>query len=130
MVPTSEVMKRRTPSVDSGEIVNGTKRVVNGASIVKRESSAAALVKSTKGRGTKELPPIEGLKVLPSDESFSWANENYNSVQRSIDVWSFVLSLRVRVLFDNAKWSYFDGFTEDKQVKLAVQKSCYLMLPY
>ncbi|XP_057506639.1 protein ACTIVITY OF BC1 COMPLEX KINASE 7, chloroplastic [Actinidia eriantha] len=115
MVPTSEVMKRRTPSVDSGEIVNGTKRVVNGASIVKRESSAAALVKSTKGRGTKELPPIEGLKVLPSDESFSWANENYNSVQRSIDVWSFVLSLRVRVLFDNAKWSYFGGFTEDKQ---------------
>ncbi|GFY97687.1 protein kinase superfamily protein [Actinidia rufa] len=115
MVPTSEVMKRRTPSVDGGEIVNGTKWVVNGASIVKRESSAAALVKSTKGRGTKELPPIEGLKVLPSDESFSWANENYNSVQRSIDVWSFVLSLRVRVLFDNAKWSYFGGFTEDKQ---------------
>ena len=25
-------------------------------------------------------------------------------LQRSIDIWSYVLPLRVRVLFDNAKW--------------------------
>lgn len=59
---------------------------------------------------------LEELKVLPSDEGFSWANENYSSWQRSIDVWSFVLSLRVRVLLDNAKWAYVGGFTEEKQV--------------
>ncbi|KAF7151462.1 hypothetical protein RHSIM_Rhsim02G0059300 [Rhododendron simsii] len=65
--------------------------------------------------GSIELPPIKELRVLPSDEGFSWARENYNSVQRSIDVWSFVLSFHVCVLFDNAKWSYIGGFTEDKQ---------------
>ncbi|KAL7216455.1 hypothetical protein ACSBR1_028403 [Camellia fascicularis] len=118
MVPTSEVMKKKTQSVGNAEVVNGSKRVVNGAvngaSIVKRDASSA-LVKTTKIRGSNELPPIEGLKVLPSDEGFSWASENYNSVQRTIDVWSFVFSLRVRVMFDNAKWAYIGGFTEDKQ---------------
>ncbi|XP_058202645.1 protein ACTIVITY OF BC1 COMPLEX KINASE 7, chloroplastic-like [Rhododendron vialii] len=142
MVPTSEVKKRKTPSLDNVDVVNGSKRVVNGsngvvngsigvangskgvlngskvvvngASIVKRDI-ASALVKTKKTGGSKALPPIEELKVLPSDDGFSWASENYNSVQRSIDVWSFVLSLHVRVLFDNAKWSYIGGFTEDKQ---------------
>lgn len=161
MVPTSEVMKRKTPSLDNADVVNGSKRVVNGSnrvvngsigvangskgvlngskvvvngtSIVKRDT-ASALVKTKKTGGSKELPPIEELKVLPSDEGFSWASNNYNSVQRSIDVWSFVLSLRVRVLFDNAKWSYIGGFTEEKQVELAVQNcilffSCFQIYP-
>lgn len=117
MVPTSEVvLKRKTPSINGVETVNGTRKIVNGASLVKKDT-ASAMVKSPKIRTPKELPlpPVEELKVLPSDEGFSWAKENYNSWQRSIDVWSFVLSLRVRVLLDNAKWAYIGGFTEDKQ---------------
>lgn len=114
MVPASEVMKRK--SLNKEEKVNGSKQVVNGA-IVKRDPSpsSATVVRSPQTRSKKQLPPVEELKVLPSDEGFSWANENYNSVQRSIDVWSFVLSLRVRVLFDNAKWAYLGKFTEEKQ---------------
>ncbi|XP_070007129.1 protein ACTIVITY OF BC1 COMPLEX KINASE 7, chloroplastic isoform X2 [Nicotiana tabacum] len=111
MVPTSEVTKRKVQSVNGAEIVNGSTQRINGASIVKRVAAPAPVKKQK----SKELPPVEGLKVLPSDEGFSWANENYNSVQRSIDVWSFVLSLRVRVFLDNAKWTYVGGFTEDKQ---------------
>ncbi|XP_027064119.1 protein ACTIVITY OF BC1 COMPLEX KINASE 7, chloroplastic [Coffea arabica] len=140
MVPASDVMKRKAPSVNNSEIVNGSSRIsngaiterkeppvnnaldgskravngaykVNGASLVKRDS-ASAIIKNFK---TDELPPIEDLKVLPSDEGFSWANDNYNSWQRTIDVWSFVISLRMRVLLDNAKWAYLGGFTEDKQ---------------
>ncbi|KDP29949.1 hypothetical protein JCGZ_18518 [Jatropha curcas] len=114
MVPASEVMKRKTPNGKEVKIVNGTKQVVNGASIIKRDSGAA-LVKTSKYRQTDKLPPLEELKVLPSDEGFSWANENYNNWRRTIDVWSFVLAFRVRVLFDNAKWAYVLGFTEDKQ---------------
>ncbi|ONI18103.1 hypothetical protein PRUPE_3G196900 [Prunus persica] len=114
MVPASEVVKRTTPSTNKIEIVNGRKQAVNGASLVRRNPTPA-LVKTQKSRPTKELPPMEELKVLPSDDGFSWANENYNSWQRSADVWSFVLSLRVRVLLDNAKWAYIGGFTEDKQ---------------
>lgn len=117
MVPASEVRKRKTPSTNKGDIVNGvngSKPVVNGASLVRRDPAPTnTLVKTHKSR--PELPPLEELRVLPSDESFSWANENYNSWQRSADVWSFVLSLRVRVLLDNAKWAYIGGFTEDKQ---------------
>lgn len=118
MVPTTEVKKTKSASISTSAGVNGSTknvngvRVVNGGSLVKRDP-APPLSRTSK---TNELLPIEGLKVLPSDEGFSWANENYNSIQRSIDVWSFVLSLRVRVLLDNAKWAYIGGFSEDKQV--------------
>lgn len=129
MVPTSEVvLKRKTPSINGVETVNGTRKIVNGASLV-RKDTASAMVKSPKIRRPKELPlpPVEELKVLPSDEGFSWAKENYNSWQRSIDVWSFVLSLRVRVLLDNAKWAYIGGFTEDKQVSFIKKKIIFVM---
>ncbi|CAL5196080.1 unnamed protein product [Lathyrus oleraceus] len=103
-------------SENKAETVNGSKQAVNGASLVRRDPTPA-LTKTTiaKPETSKELPPLEELKVLPSDEGFSWANENYSSWQRSIDVWSFVLSLRVHVLLDNAKWAYVGGFTEEKQ---------------
>ncbi|XP_010486338.1 PREDICTED: uncharacterized protein LOC104764496 [Camelina sativa] len=119
MVPASEVMKRKD-GVNNVNKVNGSaEKVVNGASLVSiRNSNGAStnLVKVPKKQPESYLPPpVEGVRVLPSDEGFSWANENYSAFQRSIDVWSFVLSLRIRVLFDNAKWSYIGGFTEDKQ---------------
>lgn len=116
MVPASEVIKRNAPNGNNRvEMANGSKQVLNGASIVKTKPTLS-LVKTPKVRGTKQFPPVDELKVLPSDEGFSWANENYSSWQRNIDVWSFVLSLRVRVLLDNAKWAYLGGISEDKQV--------------
>ncbi|KAL9270624.1 ACTIVITY OF BC1 COMPLEX KINASE 7, chloroplastic-like protein [Drosera capensis] len=114
MIPASEVVKQRAASVNKAEVLNGSRQLVNGTSIVKK-GSTPGLVAKPKAKEFAGLPPVEELKVLPSDEGFSWANENYNSVQRSIDVWSFVISLRVRVLFDNAKWAYFGGFSEDNQ---------------
>ncbi|ESR61056.1 hypothetical protein CICLE_v10014451mg [Citrus x clementina] len=115
MVPASEVVKRNNPPNGKvNKMVNGTKQVINVAGLAKKNSTSA-LVKALKGKGSNELPPVEELKVLPSDESFSWANDNYNSWQRIIDVWSFVLSLQIRILFDNAKWAYLGGFSEDKQ---------------
>ncbi|KAI3702666.1 hypothetical protein L6452_28414 [Arctium lappa] len=114
MVPTSEMMKKMPPSEKRPWTVNVLTRIVNRCR-VKRETTPA-LVNSMIVREPTGFPPSEELKVLPSDESFSWANENYNSVQRTIDVWSFVLSLCVRVLFDDSKWSYPGGFTEGKQI--------------
>ncbi|XP_041990301.1 protein ACTIVITY OF BC1 COMPLEX KINASE 7, chloroplastic-like [Salvia splendens] len=108
MVPTTELMKEKSVSVSPSQGVNGSTRNVNSGKLVKSPPKTSR---------TSVLPPIEGLKVLPSDEGFSWANENYNSVQRSIDVWSFVLSLRAHVYLDNAKWTYTGGFSEDKQVE-------------
>lgn len=120
MVPSTEVEKKISPSTSKPETVNGSPKNVNGVRIV--INGERSLVKRdpapplSKASRAKELPPIEGVKVLPSDEGFSWANENYNSIQRTIDVWSFVLTLRVRILLGNAKWSFIGGFSEDKQV--------------
>ncbi|PIA58322.1 hypothetical protein AQUCO_00500327v1 [Aquilegia coerulea] len=107
------------------KVVNGNGRV-NGTSLVKRTSKSSVPVTVKPTRGYTDLPPVEDLKVLPSDEGFSWASDNYNSFQRSIDVWSFVLSLRVRVLFDNAKWAYIGGFTEEKQKKRMRKTAAWL----
>ncbi|XP_022758910.1 protein ACTIVITY OF BC1 COMPLEX KINASE 7, chloroplastic [Durio zibethinus] len=125
MVPAGEVVKRKAPATSKVEKVNGVKHVVNGASIIRRDNGPT-LVKTPKSRVSKELPPLEELKVLPSDENFSWANENYSTLQRTIDVWSFVLSLRIRVLLDNAKWAYLGGFAEDKQKKRRIKTASWL----
>ncbi|XP_057796695.1 protein ACTIVITY OF BC1 COMPLEX KINASE 7, chloroplastic-like isoform X1 [Salvia miltiorrhiza] len=114
MVPTSEIRKG---SMDKPEIVNGSviAKKVNGVHVAMPTGRSLVKKDPTKLSRPKELPPIEGPKALPCDESFSWANENYNSVQRTIDVWSSLISLRIRVLLDNAKWTYIGGFSEEKQ---------------
>lgn len=97
-------------------VISGTPKMAeNGTSLVKG-SKMSSLVKTQRRTRFNDDPLQDELKVLPSDEGFSWAKDNYNSVQRSIDIWSFVLSFRVRVLFDNAKWAYPGGFSEEKQV--------------
>ncbi|CAM8891074.1 unnamed protein product [Rhodiola kirilowii] len=113
---SNEVLRSTSQSINGATKVKGTK-TVNGTSLIKREEVVPPMNGVLKVRKGKLPPPAEELKVLPSDENFSWANENYNSWQRSVDVWSFVLSLRVRVLFDNAKWAYPGGITEEKQKK-------------
>jgi hypothetical protein len=98
-------------------VINGsTKADVNGTSLVKG-SKMSSLVKTQKQMRPNDTPFEEELKVLPSDEGFSWAKDSYNSWQRSVDIWSFVLSLRIHVLFNNAKWAYAGGFSEEKQVQ-------------
>lgn len=115
MVPTSEVTKGRTSSINGVEMVNGSKAAINGAIVVKQDITSSNSTPVMRKETKRLPPPIEELKPLPSDEGFSWANEDYSSVQRIIDVWSFVLWLRVRVVFDNARWAYFGRFSEDKQ---------------
>lgn len=133
MAPTSEFIRRtRNSSVNKAAAVNGTKqiinggsKVVNGVSIVKRETSPSLVRRSTilEDEG---LPPFDEPRVLPTDAGFSWASDNYNSVQRSIDVWSFVISLRVRIFFDNAKWAFAGGFSEEKQKKRREKTAAWL----
>lgn len=117
MVPIGEVLGRHPQLSHNIDTVNGSKQSVNG-SVVKRKSSSA-LVRTPKGKGLKELPPIGELKDTLSHQNFSWSNENYNSLQRSIDIWLFVISFYIRIQLDDTKWTYFGGFMEDKQVNLA-----------
>uniref|UniRef100_A0A7C9DY87 ABC1 atypical kinase-like domain-containing protein n=1 Tax=Opuntia streptacantha TaxID=393608 RepID=A0A7C9DY87_OPUST len=124
MMPTSEVMKNiRSSSVSNTGTVNSTKQVINGASkvvngvyIIKRET-ASSLVERSKVCENEGLPPLDEPIVLQTDTGFSWANDSYSFLQRSIDVWSFVMSLYVRVNLENAKWAYIGGFNKEKQKK-------------
>lgn len=58
----------------------------------------------------------DSLTVLPARASqFSWAREDYSKSQRTIETWSFVLSLRARTYLLDAKWSYPGGMTDSKR---------------
>uniref|UniRef100_A0A803MGM0 ABC1 atypical kinase-like domain-containing protein n=1 Tax=Chenopodium quinoa TaxID=63459 RepID=A0A803MGM0_CHEQI len=109
----------------ASKVINGASKVVNGVNIVTREAPSS-LVKRSRVLEDEGLPPLEEPRVMPSDAGFSWANDNYSSVQRSADVWSFVLSLRVRVLLENAKWAYIGGFDEEKQKKRRKRTASWL----
>ncbi|KAL6561229.1 Protein ACTIVITY OF BC1 COMPLEX KINASE 7, chloroplastic [Orobanche minor] len=120
MVPAAEIRERMKLSKSKSKTVNGSEKnntngvhVINEVNLVKK----VPVPPLSKISRLKELPPIDGLNVLPPDEGYSWANENYNSVQRTIDIWSCVISLRVRVIMDTAKWTYIGGFTLEKQIE-------------
>ncbi|XP_028554960.1 protein ACTIVITY OF BC1 COMPLEX KINASE 7, chloroplastic [Dendrobium catenatum] len=126
MVSTKELMKTKfaitqeiglvNGRANASTFLNGSKRVENGVGLVKR-SDILDVAKTPKKKVADDLSSVDKLKVLPSHEGFSWANENYNAQQRTFDIWFFFLSLHIRVLFDNANWAYLDGFTEHKQKK-------------
>lgn len=128
MVPIGEVLERHPQLSHSVDTVNGSKQSING-SVVKRKSTSA-LVRTSKRKVLKELPPIGEFKVALSQESFSWANENYNSLQRSIDIWLFVISFQIRIQLDDTKWTYFGGFTENEQVSFGRHLLLYLFISY
>lgn len=120
MVPTKDLVRTSTG-------INGSRVAVNKSGLVKSDKGPSSLVRTQKGKRTdKDTSFEEELTVLPSDEGFSWAKDNYNTWQRTIDIWSFVLSLRIRVLFDNAKWAYIGGFSEEKQVTSFIPLLCNL----
>lgn len=123
MVPTSEIVKRKSV-VKKVEIINGSEKVGSGTALVKVAETPAELRKSEK---LKQLPPAEELEPVISIKSYSWSNENYSSFHRNIEVWSLIISLRVRHLLDNAKWTYVGGFSEDKKVSFPfVSSHCSL----
>ncbi|KDO50943.1 hypothetical protein CISIN_1g006291mg [Citrus sinensis] len=124
MVPIGEVLGRQPQLSHNIDTVNGSKQSVNG-SVVKRKSSSA-LVRTPKGKGLKELPPIGELKDTLSHQNFSWSNENYNSLQRSVDIWLFVISFYIRIQLDDTKWTYFGGFMEEKQKKRRKRTASWL----
>lgn len=52
---------------------------------------------------------------LPLDYKYTWAQDNYSKTQRTIDTWSFVLSLRARLWLLDQPWSYPGGETPEKR---------------
>lgn len=78
--------------------------------IVERRSSKAKVSGSGKSITISRKKDWRGWRKVGDDE-----NENYSEVERSLRVGWFVVCLQMRVVLDNTKWSYFGGFTLDKQ---------------
>lgn len=59
---------------------------------------------------------LEGEGVsFPSDDNFEWAQDEYSTTKRTVDVWSFVLTLRLRLFLLDKKWAYPGGITDEKR---------------
>lgn len=54
-------------------------------------------------------------RQLTTNYSYSWAEDDYSKTQRTIDTWSFVLTLRARLWLLEQKWSYPGGQTPEKR---------------
>lgn len=107
MVPVEEALAIRKKAAN-GSIGNGRK--VSNGSVNNGRPNLAVLPQRR-----RILPEIDGKEELVLDEGFSWSREDYTRLERTVDVWSFVVSLRARVYLDEAKWTYIGGFSEEKQ---------------
>ncbi|MGF1676762.1 MAG: ABC1 kinase family protein [Rivularia sp. (in: cyanobacteria)] len=50
-----------------------------------------------------------------SDQAYRWNRKNYSSRRRFFDIWSFVLTLMLKLWLYNKSWSYSGGVTETKK---------------
>ncbi|MGI0481130.1 ABC1 kinase family protein [Geminocystis sp. CENA526] len=53
--------------------------------------------------------PEAGKKV------YRWNRDNYSSLRRRIDIWTFVLILLFKLWRNSKKWTYANGYTEEKR---------------
>lgn len=68
------------------------------------------------------LPPnanVAPLAITNSLETgkktYSWNRENYSSLRRRVDIWTFVLILLFKLWRNSKKWSYSNGYTDEKR---------------
>ncbi|KAK9861903.1 hypothetical protein WJX84_010557 [Apatococcus fuscideae] len=59
---------------------------------------------------------IQEAGVPLDSQQFTWSNDSYSSLQRSVEIWSFVIGLRSSVWLLDQKWSYL-GFSEEQKSK-------------
>lgn len=52
-----------------------------------------------------------------SDKDYRWNRENYSQLRRSIDIWTFVLTLLYRLTSYNKAWTYWGGMTDEKRTR-------------
>lgn len=67
-------------------------------------------------------PAPDNLKITPSGKPeagkkvYRWNRENYSSFRRRLDIWAFVLTLLFKLWRNEKKWSYTNGYTEEKRI--------------
>ncbi len=72
---------------------------------------------SSAGRYVSESTVEFAEADTPLDsQQFTWSNDSYSSLQRSVEIWSFVIGLRSRLWLLDQKWSYL-GYSDEQRSK-------------
>lgn len=58
--------------------------------------------------------------------SYRWSRDNYSSLGRVIDIWSFVLAFLFYRWLDKQSWSYSKGMSEQNQVARRQQRAVWI----
>ena len=61
-------------------------------------------------------PALNPSLIRPetSKKSYRWNQKKYSRNRRRIDIWLFVFNMSFKFWRNNQKWTYVDGFSEDK----------------
>lgn len=65
----------------------------------------------------KDAETDAGSREYVMDSEFRWAQDNYSSTRRTVEIWAFIVRLRVSLTLMDQKWSYATGFSEEKCAK-------------
>jgi len=64
-------------------------------------------------------PDFASVNVKPKLEkgkkTYRWNRSNYSRLRRRIDIWTFVLILLFKLWRNSKKWTYVNGYTEEKR---------------
>eukprot|EP00879_Flechtneria_rotunda_P001676 GHRR01001836.1.p1 GENE.GHRR01001836.1~~GHRR01001836.1.p1 ORF type:complete len:739 (+),score=239.78 GHRR01001836.1:270-2486(+) len=126
----------RTIYSSNGSSNNGS----NGLVLVRKPVSALATVQAAAAGAASSLSSraqrdqltdivasTAQLDDLPTDVDFKWAQDSYNTTQRTLDTWLFFGVFRARLWLLNEKWSYPGGYTDEKRSVRARSLAEYLL---
>ena len=77
----------------------------------------SALSENTKkSLESPQLPGYQESVTQPeaAKKTYKWNQKNYSRNRRRIDIWRFVLSLSFKLWRNSKKWTYSNGYTEEK----------------
>ncbi|XP_068643259.1 protein ACTIVITY OF BC1 COMPLEX KINASE 8, chloroplastic-like [Aristolochia californica] len=119
-----------------GEVLNGNGvgngslvKYVNGNGAAMKERAGESVTVESEGKVKKSIEDIgqeeawfkqcgrEKLEVSVAPGGRWNRFKTYSTIQRTVEIWGFVLTFLFRAWLDNRKFSYRGGMTEEKKVK-------------
>ncbi|PRW20222.1 putative aarF domain-containing kinase chloroplastic [Chlorella sorokiniana] len=112
LAPAGAVARPPAASGSSGGAVLYGQRVPAAAMVQGAASAGATFQRSMMVAGFEEDD-----NELPTDYQYTWSQEDYSRRRRTLDTWSFVLTLRARLWLLDQAWTYPGGMTPEKKAE-------------
>lgn len=80
-------------------------------------AASRSAVAANEQRAESLIDAGQSMPAFSMDSDFRWSRDNYNNTQRSIDIWTFIVTLRTKLWLLDQKWSYVGGWTEPKKTE-------------